>query len=166
MKLISWNLRGLNGLGKYGMIKNLIQKEKPHIFFMQETKCSSTLLNTTLSKAWHGYHTMAVDAIAVSGGLAITWNAQAIELIDSHANHHFIQAIFHIIGTHVHGHLTNVYSPQATENKISIMDTLSLLNVNRSHPLWIMGGDFNMITKLEEKIGGRIRLETESEHFK
>lgn len=42
---------------------------------MQETKCNSTLLNTILSKAWPGYHTMAVHAIGASGGLAIAWNA-------------------------------------------------------------------------------------------
>jgi len=109
---------------------------------------------------------MAVDAIGALGGLAIAWNAQAIELKDFHANHHFIQSKFHIIGTNVHGHLTNVYFLQAAESKISIMETLSMLNFNRSHPFWIMGGDFNMITKLEEKNGARIILENESEHFK
>ena len=94
---------------------------------------------------------MVVDAIGASRSLEITWNAQAIELTDFDANHHFIQAKLHIIGTNVHGHLTNVYFSQTAKNKISIMDTLSLLNVNRCNPLWIMGGDFNMITKLEEK---------------
>jgi len=107
-----------------------------------------------------------MDAIGASSGIAIAWNAQAIELTDIHANHHFIQAKFHVIGTNVHGHLTNVYFLQTADNKIAILDTIALLNANKSLPLWIIGVDFNMITELEEKIGGRIRLETESEHFK
>ena len=41
-----------------------------------------------------------------------------------------------------------------------------LLNATHTHPLWIMGGDFNMITKLEGKLGDRIRLDNESDYFK
>lgn len=72
-----------------------------------------------------------------------------------HANENFIQAIFHIIGTNTYGHLTNVYFPQDTMHKIEILNTLSVINSARVHPLWIAGGDFNMITRLEENRGGR-----------
>ena len=109
MKLTSWNLRGLNSPGKYRMIKNMIKQEQPHIFFMQETKCNSTTLGDILSKAWPRCHSMVVDASGAYGGLTIAWNPQAISLTDFHASHHIIQATFHIIGTNVHGHLTNVY---------------------------------------------------------
>ena len=79
---------------------------------------------------------------------------------------HFIQATFHIIGTNVHGHLTNVYFPQEAMNKIDILNTLDLINSKRSHPLWIIGGDFNMITKLEEKRGGRTKLDNDRTNLK
>jgi len=81
-------------------------------------------------------------------------------------SHHFIQATFHIIGTNVHGHLTNVYFPQEVVNKLAIMNTLTLINSTRIHLLWITGGDFNMITKLEEKSGGRNKLDSESTHLR
>eukprot|EP00253_Pinus_taeda_P005765 PITA_05765 len=51
-------------------------------------------------------------------------------------------------------------------NKIALLDTIEALNINRVHPLWITGGDFNMITKLEEKRGGRAKMEQENDHFK
>eukprot|EP00253_Pinus_taeda_P003536 PITA_03536 len=51
-------------------------------------------------------------------------------------------------------------------NKIALLDTIEALNINRVHPLWIIGGDFNMITKLEEKKGGQATLEQENDHFK
>eukprot|EP00253_Pinus_taeda_P024854 PITA_24854 len=69
-------------------------------------------------------------------------------------------------GTNIHGHLTNVYFPQEAGNKIALLDTIEALNFNRVHPLWIIGGDFNMITKLEENKGGRTMLEQENGHFK
>lgn len=47
-----------------------------------------------------------------------------------------------------------------------LLDTIEALNTSRKHPLWIVARDFNMITKMEEKIGGRTRLEPEVDHFK
>jgi len=98
---------------------------------------------------------MVLDAHGASGGLAILWDERIIQLNNIHANKSFIQAIFHINGTNIYGHMTNVYFPQETTKKNLILSTLSELNRNRLHPLWISGGDFNMIAKLEEKKGGR-----------
>jgi len=102
---------------------------------MQETKCNSTTLGQTLAKAWPGSQAVAVDALGASGGLTIVWDERAITLTNIHASKHFIQATFHIIGTNVHGHLTNVNFPQETMHKIDILNTLSLINSNRTHPL-------------------------------
>ena len=89
--------------------------------------------------------------MGASGGLAIIWDDRAITLTNVHASKHFIQAKFHLTGTNVHGHLTNVYFPREGKNKIDTLNTLTQINSERSHPLWITGGDFNMITRLEEK---------------
>lgn len=165
MKLTSWNVRGINSPGKHRMIKNLIQQEHPQIFFIQETKCNSNALGSILSKAWPGCQSVVVDAIGASGGLAIAWNSQAIMLSNFHASHNFIQATFHLIGTNIHGHLTNVYFPRDSSNKISLLDTIKILNSDREFPLWLIGGDFNMISKSEEKYGGREKLDQEVDHF-
>eukprot|EP00253_Pinus_taeda_P030389 PITA_30389 len=140
--------------------------EKPQICFLQETKCNSSTIDSIFAKAWPGSQTAAVDASGASGGLAIAWNTQAIALSDLHASHYFIQAAFHMIGTNIHGHLTNVYFPQDSGSKVALLNTLEALNNNKRHPLWITGGDFNMITKLEEKIGGRNRLDPENSLFR
>jgi len=111
MKLVSWNLRGLNSPGKLRMLKNMIKLEKPQMCFLQETKCNSITLGNILSKAWPGCRSVAVDASGASGELAIAWNTQAVTLTDFHASHHLIQAEFHILGTNIHGNLSNVYFP-------------------------------------------------------
>lgn len=140
--------------------------EKQQICFLQEMKCNSSTLGSILSRAWPGCQSVAVDASGASGGLAIAWNMQALTLSNFHASHHIIQATFHIIGTNIHGHLINFYFPQEARNKIALLNTREALNLNRMHPLWIIGGDFNIITKLEEKLGGRSKLEQENGHFK
>lgn len=157
MKLISWNIRGLNGPRKIQILKKMIKQENPQVLFLQETKCNSNVLDRLATKIWPGSLNAAVDADGASGGLAILWDSRAINLRNIHAHRNFLQASIHITGTNLHGLLTNVYFPRGASLKAEILNSLSVLNRNRQHPLWISGGDFNMITRLEEKRGGRCR---------
>lgn len=166
MKLISWNIRGLNSPGKGRLLKKLIMQEKPQIIFIQETKCNSNAIERIATKAWPRGMNVVVDADGASGGLAILWDARSITLSNIHANKNFIQAIFHITGTNTHGHITNVYFPQDSMRKIEILNALSDLNSARMYPLWIAGGDFNMITRMEEKKGGRNNENQDGIHLK
>jgi len=166
MKLLSWNVRGLNSASKHRMLKNVIQQEKPTIVFLQETKSNSTILEKILRKIWVGCSSVTVDASGASGGLAIIWNPQLLTLQDFHASHFFIQATFHLTGTDIHSHLSNVYFPQQLNQKLALLDTLTILNSNRQFPLWIGGGDFNFIRALEEKSGDREKLEGDSIGFR
>eukprot|EP00253_Pinus_taeda_P018922 PITA_18922 len=109
----------MNGAPKHRMLKNLIQKEKPSIVFLQETKSNSTIIERVLRKIWSGCSSVSVDASGTSGGL-----------------------------------------------KLALLDTLTALNYNRRFPLWIGGGDFNIIRALEEKSNGRSKLEGDSIGFR
>lgn len=133
----------------------MLKQEKPNILFLQETKCSSTVLERIDAKAWPGGLVTAVDAQGASGGLAILWDARIIHLNNIQANKNFIQATFHLSGTNAHGLLINVYFPQDTTQKSQLLNTLSELNRDRPFPLWISGGDYNMIASMDEKRGGR-----------
>jgi len=88
MKLISWNVRGLNSPSKHKMIKNLIMQEKPAIVFLQETKSSSTAIDRLSNKIWVGSSSISVDASGASGGLSIIWNPQIVSLDNFHATLH------------------------------------------------------------------------------
>ena len=118
MKIISWNVRGLNGLTKKRMMKRKIQQDKLVVLFIQETKCSSETLQMFMEKIWKGCKTTAIDAKGTKGEVAIAWNLAIIYLRDSSACAHAISASFHILGSNIHGHLLNIYSPQPLELKL------------------------------------------------
>ena len=44
MKLISWNIRSLNGSHKREIIRNLIRDHRPDILLIQETKMKKEIL--------------------------------------------------------------------------------------------------------------------------
>eukprot|EP00253_Pinus_taeda_P005332 PITA_05332 len=145
----------MNGPRKTRLLKNMIKQESPQVIFLQETKCDTAMLDKLAHKFWPGSYNIAVDANGASGGIAIIWDSRAVELTNFHAHRSFLQANFHILGTNQYGLLTNVYFPQDTQQKERILDSISTLNQNRSLPLWIAGGDFNMITRMDERRGGR-----------
>eukprot|EP00253_Pinus_taeda_P020287 PITA_20287 len=144
----------------------MIQQEKPSLVFLQETKGNSNSLEKILNKVWTSCCLVSVDSLGTSGGLAILWNPQILSLQDFHASHFFISTTFHLIGTNIHGLLTNVYFPQDLQKKLDVLNSLTNLSSGRRHPLWISGGAYNIITVLEEKSGGREKLEEDSTSFK
>eukprot|EP00253_Pinus_taeda_P019202 PITA_19202 len=65
------------------------------------------------------------------------------------------------------GGLAIAWNTQADSgSKRALLDTIEALSINRQHPFWIVARNFNMITKLEDKIGGRSRLEPKVDRFK
>lgn len=93
MKLISWNIRGLNSPRKGRLLKNMLMQEKPNILFLRETKCSMIVLEKIAAKAWPGGLVTTVDAQGASGGLVILWDARVIQLSNIHANKNFMLAL-------------------------------------------------------------------------
>jgi hypothetical protein len=61
--------------------------------------------------------------------------------------------------------VTNVYGPPTTRKKTTFLQNLKYLGNIMCRKRWILGGDFNMILSLEEKIGGIRRLDIESANF-
>ena len=50
--------------------------------------------------------------------------------------------------------MTNVYGPSRVKQKLSFLDSLSVIKEIADDKLWIVGGDFNLIMNLEEKRDG------------
>ena len=50
MKIITWNLRGINASDKRGRIKQLLDSTKGDIILLQETKLSEQVFDKTLAK--------------------------------------------------------------------------------------------------------------------
>eukprot|EP00253_Pinus_taeda_P005441 PITA_05441 len=143
----------------------MLKQENPQVLFLQETKCDSKVLDRLANKFWPGSHNIVVDANGSSVGIAILWDSRAMEFTNFHAHRNFLQATFHILGTNQYGLLTNVYFPQETQRKEEIVNSISALNQNRPLPHWIAGGDFNMITSLDERRGASILPFTGSDHW-
>jgi exonuclease III len=71
MKIISWNIRGLNGRSKHKLPQDLIMAEKLDIVLLQETKCTSEDVDRLLPYCWKQGEAVSIAATGTAGGLAI-----------------------------------------------------------------------------------------------
>ena len=99
MKVISWNIKGCGNSRKWNTINRNTKHERPDILFIQETKCSSEGMDKISSKIWKGSLVMALDASGQSGGVAVLWNPQVVELSNWRANKFSLIAYFHHLVT-------------------------------------------------------------------
>ena len=83
LKLLSWNVRGLNDPHKRVVVKNLLREWKCDIVCLQESKLDST--NSILVKNLRGSPFVdwgALDALHTTGGIILMWDRRVFEKID------------------------------------------------------------------------------------
>lgn len=68
MKLVYWNIRGLNFKDNLRYLKDQIEKDKPNIIVLQETKLTRDKLNKIAHKIWPSTGCMEMDARVVQLG--------------------------------------------------------------------------------------------------
>jgi hypothetical protein len=72
---------------------------------------------------------------------------------------------FKMKGTKEEGYITNSYGPTIPNLKRNFLDEINILGSSLIHQVWILGGEFNMITTPLEKQGGLRRINQESKAF-
>jgi exonuclease III len=165
MKIITWNIRGLNNPRKQRILKNRLRKEQPDLCFIQETKCTVDRMETINKKQWSKYKMLVVEGQQMAGGILTLWNPQVMNLLAVEATRHTLSVNMQIIGNTEVILCTNVYGPQMLEEKRRMLLDLENLKAHSNNLHWILAGDFNIITTLVEKKGGTRRLDRDAEDF-
>ena len=81
MEIITWNVRGLLSPQKTKILRKDIQRERPVVMFVQETKCTKHHLLEVGRKVWRNYEGVGIDALGHEGGLGILWGLDKISLM-------------------------------------------------------------------------------------
>ena len=100
-----------------------------------------------------------------SGGIAILWIPQVVELSNWRANKFSLIADFRHLVTRMKGTLVNTYGLSSFPEKQAFLEFLEWVNRQVEGARWVMGGDFNLIANLGKKKGGRRSLDRYQEAF-
>ena len=166
MKVIYWNIRGLNNQGKHRYLKEKLKKEKPQIMLLQETKISTMRFESILQSFKPHYEVMVIDARGTAGGIAILWNPAEVIADDWIGLQCSLSGCFRHVGTKENLMITAVYGPHLQGEKQKFLDSLRALRLLHQEKYWLIGGNFNLILNLNEKKGGTHREDPEMESFR
>ena len=109
MKIISWNIRGLNGAHKQEIIRNLIRDQRPDILMIQETKMKKGFLGKI--KFRNLMSGEASNSDGASGGLLTLFNTKFFRMESSCNEGNILFCNFFHIPSNDCWFLLNLYAP-------------------------------------------------------
>jgi exonuclease III len=130
MKIISWNIRGLNGRSKQKLLREMIIAETPDIVLLQETKCTSEDLNRLLPYCWKLGKAVSIDATGTAGGVAILWNPNIVLLENFFTTRWSITAEYRLIGSNKPGYLTSYMGRPTQETNKRFSEALNIFQLS------------------------------------
>ena len=162
MNCLSWNCRGLGQSRAVLELTDLVKKHAPSILFLMETRSKDHYLKNLCSKL-HLENVFIESRINTGGGLALYWK-EGIDLKVLDSTPTYIDAVVNP-GMDDAWRFTGFYGNPITANREHSWALLKHLCLKLDLP-WICVGDFNEITKAEEKKGGAHRPETQMKAFR
>ena len=151
MKILTWNVRGINASDKQHRVKQQIDSLSADIILLQETKLSTDTYNKTVSN-WSSWNLAHSPGTGASGGLTILWNPKTI--YGHSIKHGNNWQLLHFKHFDLSFQIINIYGPSSTQEKRVLWEQVSQIIQEHAEENFILAGDFNAIVNLEENKGG------------
>ena len=151
MKIITWNIRGMNNIHKLDIVRNFVRDQKPDFLLLQETKMCKEKVEQI--KSFKNYSINASSSEGASGGTLMLWkkNYSGTILFDSK---HLMIAKITNFDQRDGRYLVNIYAPNTKNLRKKIWNSISNFKSKDYHGRWIIMGDFNVPLYDHEKMGG------------
>ena len=148
MKIIPWNVRGLNDREKKRMINSVVRAQKADLVCCLETKVLEMSLKLVKSSGTGRFtDSGAVDVGGAPGGIMIFWDNRVLELLELERGVYSISGCFRNVEDGFIWVFTGVYRPVLLRVKEEFWEELGAIKGLWDEP-WCVGGeggDFNSI---------------------
>ncbi|KAH7840972.1 hypothetical protein Vadar_024028 [Vaccinium darrowii] len=152
MLILSWNAQGLGRPLTFQVLQGLYRAHRPGVVFLMETKNNSNKLESIRKRLQFSF-SWYVEPQGLSGGLALWWTSEvSISVLSSSKN--LIAATLSSSPPSSSWLLTCVYADSIYSNRSLMWDDLQSLGSSFNGP-WLCIGDFNEVSSIWEKQGGR-----------
>ena len=153
LKIISWNVRGLNNPQKRDNVKNLLKEWKCDVVCFQETKLDRA--NSFVVKSLWGspfFDWVALDVIHTVGGVLLIWDKRVYEEIDCVVGCFLVSIVLKGVVDGFVCICTGVYRLISAGLRDALWIELDSVRVRWSLA-WCVFGDFNIIRYPVERLG-------------
>nr|XP_009596491.1 uncharacterized protein LOC104092571 [Nicotiana tomentosiformis]XP_016432332.1 PREDICTED: uncharacterized protein LOC107758988 [Nicotiana tabacum] len=151
VKIISWNVRGLNRRNKRRVIRSLILNWKADVFCFQESKIEGDI-EGIIKEIWgvRGIKYGQLEASGTKGGILMLWDSKVWkgEVVTTGA--HSLTCKFESHSQDFNWHMTRVYAPNCIRERREVWWEIGGTRSLFTGP-WVVAGDFNTVRFPSEK---------------
>ena len=162
--IVAWNVRGLNKMGKLKEISSRLLQLDPMIIVLIETRVKkSKAINIRKKLRFKGmYLDNYVDHD--NGRIWLCWDNNRIDLKFVHSSSQLVHCGVYGLDGIFRYWLTAIYALNKLENRRSLWKDIVTLHSHQQGP-WCLIGDYNNVTKAQDRIGGKMVTEAEYTDF-
>ena len=156
IKILSWNVRGVNDSDNRKVIKNLIRTNRVDLVCLQETKVQEMNFDMVHNLGVGRFlDWTAMNAEGSAGGILMFWDKRRMSMLDSMVGSFSVSCLIKMVDG-FRWAFTGVYGPVEKYHKETFWEELGSIKGLWEEP-WCVGGDFNAILYPGERAtGGRI----------
>ena len=164
LKMISWNVRGLNDFQKRLVVRNLLREWKCDIICLQETKLDG-MDSQMVCSLWSCLYVdwAVLDADQMAGGVLIMWDRRVLEKLEVLVGLFSMSVQWKRVEGGFIWACSGVYGPNDNNMRGFMWDELVGIQQYWNVP-WCCFGDFNVVRFPSERRGGS-RLTLAMENF-
>ncbi|GKA50747.1 RNA-directed DNA polymerase, eukaryota [Tanacetum coccineum] len=156
---ISLNSNGLGGDNKKSWINELVDRNFPLFFGMQETKLESVDQSFIRSLWLRNYAQFAFSgSVGASGGILTMWDSRVFTMEQTFCDRNFLGITCSWVGMSNKVGLLNVYAPQSSPLKEALWSSIESL-VTSVNVIWVVFCDFNVVRSRDERSGCRFDID-------
>ena len=153
LKIISWNVKGLNEKEKRLKVRNFLRTWRADIVCLQETKfewVTRGLVRSLWSCPYIDW--LYLGSEGASSGILLMWDRRVVEKIEEAVGHFSISCRFKNVSDQFEWAFTGIYGPNLNRKRQFMWEELAGLISWWNLP-WCLGGDFNVIHFPSERLG-------------
>ena len=165
MKLTTWKARGLNAPSRKRLLKHNIKYFNSNVILIQESKLNSVEIDKFIKMlgVWCSLFQVSLGA---SRGLGMLWDPRKVNIKILNCSKNWISGKVQSLKSDLNFTIINVYDLVNNTNKQLVCNEIGQFLDSLENELFILGGDFNMILDINEKIGGSQVLSQALRDFK
>jgi len=157
IKIVCWNVRGLNNAARRAAVRLFLQKIRPSIICLQETKLDS--VNAPLAAEFLGYNWsssfVSLNSQQTRGGILIAWDQDLVNVGAPVRRDFTITQTCTLLQFNSTFVITAVYGPSDNARKDAFLAELMDCQPATDTP-WLCLGDFNLICEAQDKNNSNI----------
>ncbi|XP_060210242.1 uncharacterized protein LOC132637116 [Lycium barbarum] len=165
MKLVTWNVRGLNKVYKHGELIKYMKGNKTSIIAIIEHRVKEKFAEKIVKKIWPSWmwcHNYPTDG---KGRLWVLWDPNEIHFDMVGCKEQYIHGTVLAHAMREKFNFTAIYGLHTVEKRKSLWTDLLSLQHN-VQGLWICMGDYNAMLALEDRVMGNPVVEADIRDFK